>query len=166
RMDYTNKTKIDNPHEKYRILKNDLKQINGVRDVSVSNLEIGYGVGSSTSVTSISNKKIVQSQITFSETNFFDVLDIKIINGRNYSDHLATDTISSILINKSASDGFGFKNPIGEKIDFWGKNYEIIGVVDDFNVKGFREKVQPMIFPHFSTRAWLDKVYIKINPEQ
>lgn len=165
-MDYTKKTKIENPHEKYRILKNDLKQINGVLDVSVSNLEIGYGVGSSTSVTSISNKKIVQSQITFSETNFFDVLDIKIINGRNYSDHLATDTISSILINKSASDGFGFKNPIGEKIDFWGKNYEIIGVVNDFNVKGFREKVQPMIFPHFSTRAWLDKVYIKINPEQ
>lgn len=165
-MDYTKKTKIENPHEKYRILKNDLKQINGVLDVSVSNLEIGYGVGSSTSVTSISNKKIVQSQITFSETNFFDVLDIKIINGRNYSDHLATDTISSILINKSASDGFGFKNPIGEKIDFWGKNYEIIGVVDDFNIKGFREKVQPMVFPHFSTRAWLDKVYIKINPEQ
>src|SRR5690606_31785300 len=80
-MDYTKKTKIDNPHEKYRILKNDLKQINGVLDVSVSNLEIGYGVGSSTSVESISNKKKVQSQITFSETNFFEMMDIKIIKG-------------------------------------------------------------------------------------
>lgn len=165
-MDYSKKKKSDNPHEKYRILKNDLKQINGVLDVAVSNLEIGYGVGSSTSVESISNKKKVQAQIVFSETNFLDILDIKMIQGRNYSDHLATDTISSILMNKSASEGFGFKNPIGEKINFWGKNYEIIGIVDDFNIKGFREKVQPMVFPHFSTRAWLEKVYIKINPEQ
>lgn len=165
-MDYSKKKKSDNPFEKYRILKNDLKRINGVLDVSVSSLEVGYGVGSSTSIESISNKKKVQTQIVYSETNFFDILNIKMFQGRNYSDHLATDTISSILINKSASDGFGFKNPIGEKIDFWGKNYEIIGIVDDFNVKGFREKVQPMVFPHFHTRPWMDKVYIKINPEQ
>lgn len=165
-MDYSKKKKSDNPYEKYQILKNDFKRINGVADVSVSGLEVGYGVGSSSSITSISNKKIVQTHIVVSETNFFEMMGIKIIKGRNYADNMATDTISSIMINKSAWEGFGFENPIGERVDFWGKNYEIIGIVDDFNVKGFREKVQPMVFPHFNTRPWMDKVYIKINPEQ
>jgi len=165
-MDYSKRPQSANPYQKYEILKKDLLNIKGVNDVSVSGLEIGYGVSSTTSVESVLNKKWVQAQIVVSETNFFDMMDIKIFQGRNYSDHLASDTTLAILINKAACEGLELQNPIGEKISFWGKNFEIIGVVNDFNTKGFHEKVQPMIFPHFNSRLEMRSVYIKIQPEQ
>lgn len=168
-IDYSRKSYQSNYYERYQILKNDLKRFPGILDVSATSFKIGDGSHSSTSSESNMVKKAVQLEIMSSDVNFFDMMDIKILHGRNLSDQLATDTISSVMINKTAAMEYGFINPIGQKITVWGKTFDIVGVIDDINVKGFSNRITPMIFPHYKLLPWMERnietVYVKINPE-
>jgi predicted permease len=70
----------------------------------------------------------------------------KIIEGRDFSSNLATDS-NAFIINETAVKYMGFKHPIGEIIT-WGDNgrYTIIGVVRDMISQSPFEPVRQMIF--------------------
>jgi len=73
------------------------------------------------------------------------VLGMKIVAGRMFSSSIVSDS-SSFLINQTAAEAFGWKDPIGKHISM-GESYNgpVIGVVEDFHFESLRHEVKPLI---------------------
>jgi putative ABC transport system permease protein len=74
-------------------------------------------------------------------------LGIEILEGRNFSRDLPTDT-ASIVINEAAVREFGFDDPIGQEISFFGSDegqvLKVIGVMKDFNFQSLKVNIRPV----------------------
>ena len=71
--------------------------------------------------------------------DFFKILEINIIEGRDFSRDYPTDS-NSYIINETAAKMLGLADPIGEKV----MDEEIIGVVKDFQVHSIHEGIAPL----------------------
>ena len=67
---------------------------------------------------------------------------LEFIRGRDFSKAFGNDS-SSIIINESAARYIGFKQPVGQTIQQYGKHYTIIGVVKDMVMESPYEPVKP-----------------------
>jgi len=80
------------------------------------------------------------------EFDYFETLNIKLKEGRFFSNSFKTDTVNSAVINETAVAKYGMKNPIGQTITGSGIEYKIVGVIQDFKSQGFETAVQPTIY--------------------
>lgn len=71
-------------------------------------------------------------------------LNLKMVEGRDFSKNFATDSIGYI-VNEKALQLIGYKDPIGQPLSLWGKRGTIIGVVKDFNFNSLHEQISPLI---------------------
>jgi putative ABC transport system permease protein len=81
------------------------------------------------------------------DDKFIDLLQIRLVAGRNFSSSLASDK-KCILINQLACSLLGFNTPvsaINQKVHMWGSNFDVIGVVKDFNYYSLKSPVYPII---------------------
>ena len=78
--------------------------------------------------------------------DYFETLNIKLKEGRFFSNRFKTDTANSAIINESAVAKYGIKNPIGQTIRGCDIDYKIVGVIKDFKTQGFESAVQPTIY--------------------
>jgi putative ABC transport system permease protein len=99
-----------------------------------------------------------QKQSLFPQTwevdaDWITTLDMKMVQGRNFSKNISTDS-SAIVINEAAAKFLGYKNAIDQQLyqSQGGKNeisntirYHVIGVVKDFHFNSLREKIEPVI---------------------
>ncbi|HTI61017.1 ABC transporter permease [Mucilaginibacter sp.] len=81
--------------------------------------------------------------------------------GRDFSRDFKSDTAGMIL-NQSALQLIGFKNPIGKIIHFNDRNYTVVGVVDNMVMQSPYMPVQPTIF--MMDYGWANLITIKIKP--
>ncbi|MBB2144342.1 FtsX-like permease family protein [Pedobacter sp. LMG 31464] len=90
----------------------------------------------------------IKANIDFVDVDFdyFETLEIKLKEGRLFSNEFKTDTINSAVINESAVAKYGIKNPIGQTIRGCNIDYKIIGVIKDFKTQGFETAIQPTIY--------------------
>lgn len=63
--------------------------------------------------------------------DFIKTNGIKLLQGRDFSKQFASDT-NALIVSASAVKVFGYKNPIGKKVNLFGTNAYIIGVFDDY----------------------------------
>jgi ABC-type antimicrobial peptide transport system permease subunit len=84
-----------------------------------------------------------------------------ISQGRDFSRDFATDTLAMIL-NKSAVELTGLKDPVGKIIRKDKKAYTIVGVIDNMVMQSPYEPVQPTIF--FVDNNWANIITVKIKP--
>jgi len=157
----------------FEMIQRELLKIKGVENVSAGNFSFGMG-GYFTSVFNYNGKDVEVDNMSM-EFGLLDLMNIKIVDGRNLSSKLASDTITSVLINQSTASMMDEKNPVGKEFDFRddGENpgvrrLKIVGVVENFNVYGPQKNVPPMIFYHLKTiseSSFLSRLYVKINPE-
>ncbi len=80
------------------------------------------------------------------------VLNFEMAAGRYYSSDFGNDA-NNVVINETAVKTIGLENPVGEIINIWGQNRQIIGVVKDFHVESFYEEVKPL-FINLSDRNY------------
>lgn len=78
--------------------------------------------------------------------DYFETLNIKLKEGRFFSEAFKTDTANSVVINESTVAKYGMKNPVGQAIRGCKMDYKIVGVVKDFKAQGFENAVQPTIY--------------------
>lgn len=103
------------------------------------------------------------------DPDFFDVMGIKILDGRNLSWDRPGDYMpnverqpAKVMINETAAKLFELESPIGFvqqlEEDF---SIEIIGVIKDFNYRSLHEKIEPTFYYWFD---YLGNVSIRISP--
>lgn len=165
RSDNENDTKVI--FNKYLTIKDELKKIKGVENVTTGAFSFG---GSSSSSTNFTYKTVnVQSQNMAIDFGMMEMMKIQIAQGRNLSETLSSDTINSVMINETALRMINEKNPIGKEINWNDKKFKIVGIVKDFHLYGPQAEIPPMTFFHFKTVDWmsynLDRIHIKISPD-
>lgn len=157
----------------YEMIHDELLKIKGVKAVSSGNFSFGGG-GYFTTVFDYKGKDVEIENMSM-QFGLLDMMGIKIAEGRNLSPDYASDTISSVLINKATAEMMGEKDPIGKEFRFEDeginpgiKSLKIVGIIEDFNSYGPQRKIPPMLFYHMKTISesdFLSRIYIKIAPE-
>ncbi len=92
-------------------------------------------------------------QIMGIDYDFVDLFDIKLIQGRNFSKEFPTDK-AALILNETAVKWMEFedaKSALGQKVDYWGDIFTIVGVIKDYHQQSPKQSFEPTIFrflPH------------------
>jgi putative ABC transport system permease protein len=91
-----------------------------------------------------------KSQIVFPnidvDENFITVFQMKILNGRSFSNSYKADSANFIVNEKAVKTmGMTVLNAVGKSLYFQGTKGMIIGVVKDFNFKPVQQPIDPLI---------------------
>ncbi|WP_229599039.1 ABC transporter permease [Runella sp. CRIBMP] len=100
------------------------------------------------------------------DATYFPLLQIPIIKGRNFSANFPSDSTQSILINETFAKKVGWKNPLGQVVNFWyndDEKYTVIGVVKDHHFEPLNYEIKPQLFTMKPGNLY-GKVFIKIKP--
>jgi putative ABC transport system permease protein len=80
--------------------------------------------------------------------DYLGTYDVKLIAGRSFSKDFGTDD-QAVIFNRKGVEQLGFDKPeeaLGKRIDFWGQQYTIVGVTNNFHQQSLREAFEPLIF--------------------
>ncbi|GAB4046671.1 ABC transporter permease [Spirosoma litoris] len=101
---------------------------------------------------------------TVNET-YLPLFKIPIVQGRNFSKNFPSDSTHSVLVNETFVKKAGWKNPVGQVVDFWldSTKYNVIGVVKDYHFMALNREIGPQLFT-MKPRNQYGKAFIKIRP--
>jgi putative ABC transport system permease protein len=100
------------------------------------------------------------------DESYIPTLKIPLIEGRNFSHAYPSESANSILVNESFVKKAGWKNPIGETVNFFYNNneiYKVIGVVKDYHYQALNQKIGPQLFTMKNSNLY-GTFNIKIKP--
>ncbi|MBR8535019.1 ABC transporter permease [Carboxylicivirga sediminis] len=97
-------------------------------------------------------------------SNFINTMGMQLVEGRNFSDDLASDE-QACLINETAARAFGWQQPIGKQLEKEG-TYKVVGVIKDFNIEDVHNPVNPyvLLFIDRDLSQALDLTF-KVHPQ-
>jgi len=87
--------------------------------------------------------------------DFIPTLKIQILKGRNFSRDFS-DSLS-VILNEEAAKQIGWKDAIGQRIQYPGGNnewYTVIGIAKDFNVQSLQTAMTPFALFHTSSKSY------------
>jgi putative ABC transport system permease protein len=102
------------------------------------------------------------------DEDFMKTMDIKLLQGRNFSKDMPTDKTGSIIINETLMKTLGWKDAIEKKMRFQrnvNSPFEermVVGVVKDFHTYSLQHKIEPLVMMMPSAPAAEDNLYVKI----
>jgi len=106
--------------------------------------------------------------IRYSITDFdlFETFGMEFAAGRSFSAELPGDRVNYV-INEKAAGYMGLKEPVGQRLKFWGQEGRIIGVVKDYHHVSLHREILPQVFtinPRFTAGA-IKFIFIKVSPD-
>ncbi|WP_316752338.1 ABC transporter permease [Pedobacter gandavensis] len=105
-------------------------------------------------------KDVIKFQKGSISADMVETLGMKMAAGRSFSDQYGSDS-AKVLVNEAAIKVMGLKDPVGKIFGIWGQDYQIIGVIKDFNYESLHQEVKPLFF-RFSDKN-LNRVMIKMK---
>lgn len=93
----------------------------------------------------------------FIDEDYFDLFNMQITAGRNFSPDFSYNIANQVIINETTAQLAGLTNPVGKRLNKWGQELEIIGVVKDFHFTSFKRNIQPLMF---SYKPELSKIFL------
>jgi len=155
----------DDIKKKYTALKNDLLASGAVTSIAESESAITNVFIGNSGFTWKGKDPGLQEEFTSMAVSagFGRTVGWQIKDGRDFSSMLATDS-SAFIINEAAAKYLGFKNPVGETIEWKGNGlFKIIGVVKDVQSQSPYDPIR-QTFYYFQRWQQLGNVNIRIDP--
>lgn len=150
--------------DKSKILKQEVKQLSGVQNATLTGALPTGGYAYSTTMFMdpvIDQKRSLSTQVWPVDEDYIPTLKMKILAGRNFSPQMSTDS-TAIIINQSTAKMLGYANPLDHALYAPNDNlvksmrkYHIIGVMKDFNFNSLRVNVTPMVFTYGNDKGVL-----------
>jgi putative ABC transport system permease protein len=91
--------------------------------------------------------QVANLDLTNVDFGYMEQYKMKLVAGRFFDPHIATDTMQAMIINEKALALFGYSSPqqaIGRRFDQWGKKGMIIGVIRNYNFEGLQKEIRPL----------------------
>jgi putative ABC transport system permease protein len=136
--------------QKITAFKQDLQQNTAVKNITVSTSIPGEPVGwnaGGIKLVGQDESKQKQYRVIGVDYDYLKTYGLKIIAGRPFDKSFGSDK-RSVIFNRKGIEELGFNDPqdaIGKKIDFWGDQYTIEGVTENFHQQSLREAFEPLI---------------------
>jgi putative ABC transport system permease protein len=149
-FDKTQELVIDeyNNVHKY-VLRQEVMQLPNVQSTAFSGSVPGEGDWSAYSKVENSRGEMQVANLDLTNVDFgyMEQYKMKLVAGRFFDPHIATDTMQAMIINEKALALFGYSSPqqaIGRRFDQWGKKGMIIGVIRNYNFEGLQKEIRPL----------------------
>jgi putative ABC transport system permease protein len=123
-----------------------LRQESGIRAVSVgSGLPVDGVAMNGIEVNQGGKKRQLLCHSFFIDAQFLSLLHISLVEGRNYSDSLATDRTENYIVNQAFVRSMGWRSGLGQPISSDNRKGKIIGVVKDFFWHSLHNSIDPVM---------------------
>ncbi len=172
-INYTNVLSVNlytkNDAENVDYLKNKFLQNPNIMDVSFVSDVNGVAGSQSRITVDDSTETNISVRWGFVDYNFFDMMDIPIIAGRNFNREFALDDSSSVIVNRAAIDYLNWDNPINKQFEPFMDtvtNMRVIGVIEDYNYYSIHSKIEPAIYMINPDRSRVLAVKIRSNNQK
>lgn len=133
---------------KYALFKNRLSQMPGIAMVDRSS-EAPHAMDFVVSDAINWQGKDKNASVGFKPSSvgfdFIKLMHLQIVQGRDFSRQMATDSSDAFMVNEEAVRQMGMKNPIGQWVSAWKKRGHIIAILKDFHTQSLREPIKPVI---------------------
>ncbi|MEJ2637691.1 MAG: ABC transporter permease [Calditrichia bacterium] len=133
---------------KLPLIENELRSNSNIINVSATAGLTGAG-GSQGTMHAAGSDEEAAMMMRYSEVDYDYVktMEMKIMQGRDFSRNIASDSTTSVLVNETAVREFGWKNPLGKQFRAGEgePNLQVIGVVNDYNFYSLHQKIEPLI---------------------
>ncbi len=139
-------------YERMESFRNELAAIPGVKGMTASSAIPGkfhYDLDMSGGLRLVGQAEAESRTFTSFrvDENFVEAYGLQLIAGESFSREKLSDG-EGLLLNRSATRLLGFEKPedaVGKKMQYWGNQPTIVGVIEDYHHKSLRNKVEPTI---------------------
>ncbi len=134
--------------------------LSGVKAVSCSNRVAGNRMGRVFQVRSSSNPEARDLTLNFIQVDhgFDELFGLEVLAGRGFDamDHnYDPNLVKNVVINHAALAYLGIASEseaIGAGVNFWDKDWTVVGVVNDFHQLSLHDKIEPLVLiPYYGT---------------
>jgi ABC-type antimicrobial peptide transport system permease subunit len=130
-----------------RTLRDEISQLSGVENVSLSSTPPSSGAVNGTAFyfegEDESNSR--DNQVKQVDANYISLYDIDLVAGTNLDD---SDTARGFLVNEELVRISGFSHPaeiVGKRIHMWRRTLPVVGVIRNFHTVSLREPIEPTV---------------------
>jgi putative ABC transport system permease protein len=155
--------------QRARTLQTELKRNPNIISTGTSSVKMGQQLGRTNILPEGKPADVdyITSIMTIDEF-FIPTMDMKILQGRNFSTAFPADSASSMIINEEMARLLDWQNPIGKTIRLETgpqtyASYQVVGLVKDFHFATIRHKVEPVFMLYSKNNGQLA---VKINTEK
>jgi len=154
-----------NSEEDVQRIRDSFQSVPGVADIA--HVSFANGVSGSQSTLNIddSANTRITCRIGYVDYNFFPMMDIPIVEGRNFSKDFALDEDEAVILNQAAVNFLGWEQPIGKVfqpiMDTVHKR-RVIGVIRDYHYYSLHSKIEPAAYMIRPSGSY--SLAIKLNP--
>lgn len=134
-----------------------------LKDPSVKNVSADQG-GRWGTIAHVNNAQEMHFDMKHIDEDYLSLFEVPIVKGRNFSKNMISDSATSVLVNESFVKEAGWKNPLGQMVDFFynNKKYTVIGVVKDYHFLSLTEKTSPMLYS-MNPKYPYGNIFVKIK---
>jgi hypothetical protein len=90
-------------------------------------------------------------------------MKIELEDGRLFSEAFGADS-SNFVINQEAAEAMGMDNPVGQRLELWGREGTIVGLVKDFKMRSLYSPIEPVIIRLVPEDTWM--LFVRIAAGQ
>lgn len=159
---YIDNLAIYNEPKKFETVRNRIKNIFGVENVTVAS-NIPSGIAPPSKEFDVMSRSYSLNTIGV-DYEYFETLKIAVKEGRVFNSSFSDDSLN-VVINESAAKAMNLTKPIGQIINGCGSNYKVVGVVKDVKAYGFEENIKPTIYL-MTDKCGLSKTQIMIRVQE
>lgn len=153
--------------KKLMVIKDRMSQVPGVESISATGEALPSAMNNTWGFEWYGKDSEEQASINVIsiDYDYLSTLETELIEGRNFSQSLSTDSTQSVLLNESAFRMTRWKELNGQKVDVGDSERTVIGVVEDFHYNSLHENVAPNVYVLAGpgTRISPDNLVIRLN---
>ena len=91
----------------------------------------------------------------FVDAHSLEALGFELLQGRNFSETIATDATHAYILNETAVRELGWSDPVGRPFHVWDEESgQVIGVVKDFHFRSLHQKIEPLVLDIKPEWSW------------
>lgn len=95
--------------------------------------------------------------------DYFETLDINMVEGRSFDESFATDSADGIIVNRAAVQAFGWEDPLGKELQVGEiMDGRVIGVSENFHFASLHREIQPLVM--YIPPTNMEKLFVRIKP--
>jgi len=152
----------------YEIFKTELLKQSNIKSVSAQNY-LSASTNRRTTNYDWDNReegKTIDMLVSQVDFDFFETLQLDIIQGRSFSPIYGTEKQSAFIVNEAAVKAMGIENPVGKYFSYENKKGKIVGVVRNAHLASLHKIIEPQVFHlinNFSSISSNSVVLVKID---
>ncbi len=153
------------------IIKSKLLQSPLIENVAVAGNPIGNNDLGTHGYFCDNNQAVLSSQTKamqelIIDADYLATMQIKLKEGRNFSDKIMTDQTNAVLVNETLVKELGWTNALGKKMlssdNRDGQPKTVVGVIRDFHTYSFQHKVEPLVLILPPNAKEQDNLYVRL----